>query len=97
MNTRDEGIDSRDLTARPAREDPAATLRRSLEELEAKLGRPDGWEGLSAWLDQVEQALAAIDTARIDATRSEIRLLIDELLDLNARVQNLLRLKRLLS
>lgn len=81
----------------PASTDPTLALRRSLEAIEAKLQRPDGWEGLSAWLDQVEAALKAVDAGEIDRTRGEIRQLIDDLLAINADVQNVLRLKQLLS
>ncbi len=77
--------------------DPTVALRRSLEAIDAKLQRPDGWEGLSAWLDDVESALKAVDLDELEKTRSDIRDVIDELLEINAHVQNVLRLKQLFS
>ncbi len=78
-------------------DESTARLRQSLEAIESKLQRPDGWQGLANWLDEVEEALTAIDDSSLEKTRGDIRRLIDELLELNAHVQNVLRLKQLLS
>ncbi len=95
----DERKTGSDLDASEAQEtgDPTLALRRSLEAIDAKLQRPDGWEGLSAWLDEVESILKAVDLEEIEKTRSDIRDVIDDLLEINAHVQNVLRLKQLLS
>jgi hypothetical protein len=52
---------------------------------------------LATWLREVEQMVSAIEAREIGDTRNEIREVIDKLLQINAEVQNLLRLKKLLS
>lgn len=49
------------------------------------------------WLHEAEDLLQATSGAELDRTRNEIRELIDELLELNAKVQNVVRLKQLFS
>lgn len=83
---------------RPAvREDPTTGLREALDALETKVRTPDGTKDLSRWLRDVERIVAEIRSKEINATREEIRAMIDQLLELNAQVQNLVRLKQILS
>ena len=77
--------------------DPTAGLREALGTLQAKVRSPDGSVDLGQWLQEVEAVIDGIRTREIDATREEIRRMIDQLLELNAQVQNLVRLKQLLS
>lgn len=78
-------------------DDVTAELERALSALGSKLETVDGMDGVSGWLRQVEEAIAAISRDGMSTTREEIRMLIDELMELNAAVQNLARLKQLLS
>lgn len=68
-----------------------------LSALESKLASAEGVSGLATWLREVEQMVSAIEAREIGDTRNEIRAVIDKLLEINAEVQNLLRLKKLLS
>jgi hypothetical protein len=77
--------------------DPTASLRDALATLDSKLHATDGLEGIAEWLRQAERLIAATSLERIEATRRDIRELIDELLELNAKIQNIARLKHLLS
>ena len=77
--------------------DPTAGLRDALDTLETKVASPDGSTDLGAWLREIEELVAGIRAAEIDATREEIRGVIDQLLELNAQIQNLVRLKQLLT
>lgn len=99
-----DGSDDRPLRAvdgvsngPPAADDPTARLREALHSLDAKIGSPDGSTDLGRWLQEVEEVVAGIQTREIETTREEIRDMIDQLLELNAQVQNLVRLKQLLS
>jgi uncharacterized membrane-anchored protein len=78
-------------------DDVTAELEHALSALGSKLEGVDGMDGVSGWVRQVEEAIAAIPRDGIRTTRDEIRSLIDELMELNAAVQNLARLKQLLS
>jgi hypothetical protein len=68
-----------------------------LSALESKLESAEGVSGLATWLREVEEMVSAIKAQEIGDTRNEIREVIDKLLQINAEVQNLLRLKKLLS
>jgi uncharacterized membrane-anchored protein len=72
-------------------------LAAALESLEAKLQFPDGIDGLSAWIDRVSAVIGPVSLEAVERARNETRALIDRLLELNAEVQNLVRLKQLLS
>ena len=76
--------------------DPTARLREALGTLNAKIRSPEGSTDLGQWLQEVEEVVAGIRTREIEATREEIRSMIDHLLELNAQVQNIVRLKQLL-
>ena len=78
-------------------EDPTAALQDALTALDGKLQFPDGVDGIAGWMHDVAAAVESISTENVELTRTEIRNLIDELLELNAQVQNLVRLKQLLS
>jgi hypothetical protein len=81
-----------------AHDDPAVEqLDRALVSLEAKLGGQDGIEGLAQWLREVEATVAALRDADLDRTRDDIRSVIDRLLSVNAEIQDIVRLKKLLS
>ena len=82
---------------RQTKSDPTAGLREALGTLEAKVSSPDGSTDLGDWLREIEEVVAGIRAAEIDATREEIRGVIDQLLELNAQIQNLVRLKQLLT
>ena len=80
-------------------DEPTAALREALDVLEAKLGGDGtlGLEGLEGWLGDVDALVARIRSQELEGTREEIRALVDRLLDLNAQIQMLGRMKRLLS
>jgi len=78
-------------------EDPTKDLRAALELLESKLEAADGVSGLSEWLRDVEVAITAIPNQQVSRTCDDIKALIHHLLSLNAQIQNLMRLKRLLA
>ena len=83
--------------AAPDPADAQEALRRDLEALETKLQTADGISGLADWLGEVEAVIGAIPDRDLDGTRGEIREVIDKLLQINAEVQNLVRLKKLLA
>ena len=79
---------------------PASSLRSALDSLESRMtlgAGADGVDTLTDWLAQVEGVVAEIRDDDVARTREEIHVLIDQLLELNAQVQNLVRLKQLLS
>jgi hypothetical protein len=76
-----------------ARRIPASELTA----LGTKLESAQGVAELADWLREVEQIVAAIEETQVGETRSEIREVINKLLQINAEVQNVLRLKKLLS
>lgn len=78
-------------------QDPVARLETALSQLEAKIASSDGVSGILEWMRQVEDVVNSTSTHDLEQTRSEIRSLIDELLEINAHVQNIARLKQLLS
>jgi len=78
-------------------QDPVAALEAALSQLEAKITSSDGVSGVLEWMRQVEHVVNSTSTRDLDQTRNEIRALIDELLEINAHVQNIARLKQLLS
>lgn len=84
-------------TGQAGEEDPSGDLAEALELLQAKLQSPDGVGELAEWLGEVESAVTAIPGIAVSQTCDEIKELIHQLLSLNAQVQNLMRLKRLLS
>jgi hypothetical protein len=65
--------------------------------LGTKLESAQGVSELADWLREVEQIVSAIEGTQVGETRSEIREVINKLLQINAEVQNVLRLKKLLS
>jgi hypothetical protein len=77
--------------------DPTIRLRDALALLDAKLRAADGVDGVLGWLRRAEQVVAATSHEELERTRREIRDLIEKLLDLNAQIQNIARLKHLLS
>jgi len=85
---------------RPSADDATASLAalvRAIDELEAAAGFRDGIHGLTEWLERVSAAIDSIPVDDVAGTREEVGALIERLLDLNARIQGLVRLKRLLS
>ena len=68
-----------------------------LAALGTKLESAQGVSELADWLREVEQIVSAIEGTQVGETRSEIREVINKLLQINAEVQNVLRLKKLLS
>ena len=78
-------------------DDPVAQLGSTIDALESKLQSAEGLGGMIGWLHEAEDLLQATSGAELDRTRNEIRELIDELLELNAKVQNVVRLKQLFS
>ena len=86
-----------DLPRPPVENDPTARLRDSWGLLDAKLHAADGVDGVVGWLKRAERIVAATSDEELERTRREIRELIEKLLDLNAQIQNIARLKHLLS
>jgi hypothetical protein len=83
---------------RPSGEDqPAAQLRAALQDLHDKAGTDGDPEWIAEWLSEVEEIVAGVRSKDLDVTREELGELISGLLELNAEVQNLTRLKQLLS
>jgi hypothetical protein len=78
-------------------DEPTTRLRDALAVLDAKLHASDGFDGIAGWLRRAEQIVGATSGEEIEETRREIRELIDRLLEINADVQNVARLKRFLS
>ena len=78
-------------------DEPTARLRDALSALDAKLHASDGFEGVSTVLREAERIVGATSDEEIERTRAEIRELIDRLLEINAEVQNVARLKRYLA
>jgi hypothetical protein len=72
-------------------------LDRALASLEDKLSGRDGIDGLAQWLRDVEATVTALRNADLDRTRDDIRGVIDRLLSVNAEIQDIVRLKKLLS
>ena len=83
---------------RPAAEgiEPTSRLRTALDVVDAKLTAAEGFDGIITWLHQAERLVAATSDDEIERTRRGIRELIEKLLSLNAEVQTVARLKRLL-
>jgi len=77
--------------------DPTAGARRAIAEVGSKLRFSDGLDGITEWMDSVSAIVDGLSGEELDRTRAEIRSLIEQLLELNAQVQNLVRLKQLLS
>ena len=67
-----------------------------LDVVDAKLNAAEGFDGIINWLHQAERLVAATSEDEIERTRRGIRELIEKLLSLNAEVQTIARLKRLL-
>ena len=78
-------------------DDPVADLRRALATVESKVQFADGIDGIVKRMRDVSSIIERVSDSEIERTREKIRALIDELLELNVQVQNLVRLKRLLS
>ena len=78
-------------------EDPAARLRTALKDLHDNAGTDGDPEWIANWLAEVEEIVARVRAKDLDTTREELGELISGLLELNAEVQNLTRLKQLLS
>lgn len=77
--------------------DAVADLESSLSLLDEKLGSNAGVEGLAVWLREIEETIAALEDGGLDRARGDIRTVIDDLLGINAELQNVVRLKKLLS
>jgi hypothetical protein len=95
------------LRAVPVVKDAEAAVR-STSELEASplaadattAGVADAVEGfdrIGKWMDQMEEIVAGISVTGVEKTRGDIRELIEKLLRINAELQNVARLKKLLS
>jgi len=76
--------------------DGTARVRAALASVESKLHAAAGFDGILAWLHQAERLVAATSDDELERTRRDIRALIEKLLTLNAKVQTVVRLKRLL-
>lgn len=76
--------------------EPTFRLRAALDVVDAKLNAAEGFDGIIAWLHEAERLVAATSDDEIERTRRGIRELIEKLLALNAEVQTVARLKRLL-
>lgn len=72
-------------------------LEDAVTSLEAKLASGEGIDGLAGWLREVEATVTALKDAELDRPRDDIRSVIDRLLGINAEIQNIVRLKKLLS
>ena len=81
--------------ARGADGDATAALREALSTLESKLATAGGVSRVADWLRRTERVVEGVSDAQIERSRREIRELIDHLLELNAQVQTLVRLKRM--
>ena len=81
--------------ARGADDDATAALRDALSALESKLAAAGGVLRVADWLRRTERLVDGVSDAQIERTRREIRELIDHLLEVNAQVQMLVRLKRM--
>lgn len=83
---------------RPQTDEGDATLRvrAAVDAVNAKLHGPGGFDGIIAWLHQAERIVAATSDDELERTRRDIREVIEKLLALNAEVQTVARLKRLL-
>jgi len=57
----------------------------------------EGFDRIGRWMDQMEEIVAGISVTGVEKTRSDIRELIEKLLRINAELQNVARLKKLLS
>lgn len=78
-------------------EDSVDGLENAVAALESKLNSGAGIDGLADWLREVEATLKALEDSDLDTTRDDIRGVIDRLLGINAEIQNVVRLKKLLS
>lgn len=76
--------------------EPTSRLRSALDVVDAKLNAAEGFDGIIGWVRQAERLVAATSDDEIERTRRGIRELIEKLLSLNADVQTIVRLKRLL-
>jgi hypothetical protein len=92
-------VDETPVPAAPPepRGDVIDELEDAVTSLEAKLASGEGIDGLAGWLREVEAAVTALNDAELDTTRDDLRSLIDRLLGINAEIQNVVRLKKLLS
>jgi hypothetical protein len=81
--------------ARSENDDTTVALREALGALESKLATAGGVTRVAEWLRRTERLLEGVSDAQIERTRREIRELIDHLLELNAQIQTLVRLKRM--
>ena len=77
--------------------DAVARLRDALGVLESKLHGADGIDGIADWFRRAERIVQATSDDELERTRRDIRELIEKLLELNAQVQNIARLKHLLA
>ncbi len=77
--------------------DGIARLRDALAVLDSKLDGMDGIDGIAEWFRRAESIVRGTSEEEIGRTRKDIRELIEKLLELNAQVQNIARLKHLLA
>jgi hypothetical protein len=77
--------------------DATAGIRAALGVIDTRVQFPGGIDGISDWIRSVSAIVDTIAGEDLERTRGEIRDAIDQLLELNAHIQNLVRLKQLLS
>ena len=82
--------------SQPEDGEPTTRLRAALNVVNAKLTATEGFDGIIAWVQQAERLVAGTSEDEIERTRRGIRELIEKLLALNAEVQTVARLKRML-
>jgi hypothetical protein len=92
-----ESLDQAQPSETERDEDGVDGLESAVAALESKLDSGAGIDGLAAWLREVEATLKALEDSDLDTTRDDIRGVIDRLLGINAEIQNVVRLKKLLS
>jgi hypothetical protein len=76
--------------------DAIARLRAALAVLDSKLHGAHGVDGIADWFRRAERIVQVTSDEELERTRKDIRELIEKLLELNAQVQNIARLKHLL-
>ena len=73
-----------------------ARLRDALSVLDSKLQGTDGVDGNAQWFRRAERLVQVTSDEELERTRKDIRELIEKLLELNAQIQSIARLKHLL-
>jgi hypothetical protein len=75
--------------------DTTLAARSALDVIDHRLHAVSGFDGILDWLRKTERIVAATSDAELARTRRDIRELIDRLLEVNANVQTIARLKRI--